>query len=716
MTHERHSREMFCIPYLREFRILVFACVIGAIAALCPVSGQAPTETGNSPLRLLDKTGLDESSLRTLPKEVVAVLGSNYGRHAYPAKCIALSPNEVFLASGSRNDSVRVWVAATMTQHKSFAHPDDVDLVWFSSDSRFLHTVCWDGLLRTFDLQSSSDQPITVMQVDHCQFAAAHCNEGGRVWVTNTVIHGDRLPRLVELEWQGDDWKKTGRTRIGFAQLNPGHECITVSKESRWLATRNYLRSTNVASKQRIAIWDLNADDMNPTREVAFEGSEVESLTFDSTSQFLLYADSKRVQVISLNDNSERQLEGPEKYKPRCISFTPDEKQLVVGDYEGRIHFWNWNNGAPEFVGSFAAHADWVSQVAFNKNQSRMYSAGWDHIVHAWNYVEGNWQRVELVGHHHAVSAIAFSNDGGWLATGSTTSVTMEKQSNEVLLWKVEARQPRLAKKMKGCIDQIKSLAFSRDGQYLVAAHDLGLQIWNLNRNDEATSFQREFQEKDRVRKLWGQSAVFLADSHRVIAGWNEGMVTLINIEDTPPMELDACKVPFNYVEKLAATPSGKRVYASSIPIDVVNDQLKLIGTVEPASEANAGPERVGGFDVYRPKLPSFLCVAIQKNGSTVVGADKNNNITIISNEGGNVSEKSIARAHDTRIESILISNRGFIVSGDWNGVVRVRSVDSPDRILRQWQLGRVWSMALAPDQEHVAVGSGTGLTYILRL
>ena len=713
---------MIIVRYLEQTQILVMVCVIGTIALLCPVSCMSPPQAvnspqaSNSPLVKLDRTTLDDSSQRTLPKEIVAVLGRNRGRHADTAKCLALSPDELFVASGSRNDSVRVWDAVTMAQQRSFAHPDDVDLVWFSSDSRFLHTVCWDGRLRTFDLQSTSSKPMAEMKVNNAQFAATICINGKNVWTINTIMNRGQESKLIELAWQGDSWKKTGRTRSGFAQLNSGHEKIAVSNEGRWVATKIDDKAKNFGSNHKIAIWDLNVDGINPTTELPFQGSEAESLMFDPTDQFLLYASSSFVRFVSMDDLSERQLEGPEKFKPKCISFTPDGKQVVVGDYEGRLHFWNWNGGVPEFTESMQAHTDWVSQIAFNKNQTRMYSAGWDHCVHAWNFVAGHWQPDELIGHHHAVSAIAFSNDNVWMATGSTTSITMRKQSNEVFLWKVEGTQPRIAKKLNGCVDQIKSLAFSQDGQYLVAAHDLGLQIWNLNRNDEATLFQREYQDEDRTKKLWCQSAVFLADSYRVVAGWNEGMISLIDIAASPPKELDACKVSFNYVEKLAATQSGKRVYAASIPIDVVNDKLKLIGKVESASNAKAVPERIGDFDVYRPKLPNFTCVAIQNIGSIVVGADKDNNISILTIEGGKESTTTIKMAHDSRIESIVINNRGLIVSGDWDGVVKVRSIDAPDKVLSQWQLGRVWSMALAPDQEHVAIGSGTGLTYILRL
>ncbi len=75
-----------------------------------------------------------------------------------------------------------------------------------------------------------------------------------------------------------------------------------------------------------------------------------------------------------------------------------------------------------------------------------------------------------------------------------------------------------------------------------------------------------------------------------------------------------------------------------------------------------------------------------------------------------------IRAAHPSPIESIAVTRNGLIVSGDWNGDIQIRSLRSPQRILQRWNLSRVWSMALHPDHQHVAVGCGTGLTYILKL
>src|SRR5215203_1837387 len=63
-----------------------------------------------SPLDALDPKSIPvEERTADLPPETVAILGSNRGRHGNAAKCVAVSPDGKWIATGSRDETVRIW-------------------------------------------------------------------------------------------------------------------------------------------------------------------------------------------------------------------------------------------------------------------------------------------------------------------------------------------------------------------------------------------------------------------------------------------------------------------------------------------------------------------------------------------------------------------------------------------------------------------------------
>lgn len=112
---------------------------------------------------------------------------------------------------------------------------------------------------------------------------------------------------------------------------------------------------------------------------------------------------------------------------------------------------------------------DTIWSMAFSRNGT--YWAGGDRQGHLqmWFYKE---RRLQLVwrAHHSVVSAVAFSSDEQWLATGSWDGVIkMWDIANGTLLWTSPA------------VDAIMGLAFSPDGCALASAGTDGqVRLWDL--------------------------------------------------------------------------------------------------------------------------------------------------------------------------------------------------------------------------------------------
>src|SRR5262245_46079331 len=96
------------------------------VLALSEVS---PSAAPPSPLDALDPMQIPaEDRAVGLPNGTVAVLGSSRGRHAEAAKCIAVSPDGRWVASGSRDHTVRLWNPVDLRSLQVLeGHTDDVD-------------------------------------------------------------------------------------------------------------------------------------------------------------------------------------------------------------------------------------------------------------------------------------------------------------------------------------------------------------------------------------------------------------------------------------------------------------------------------------------------------------------------------------------------------------------------------------------------------------
>ena len=72
----------------------------------------------------------------------------------------------------------------------------------------------------------------------------------------------------------------------------------------------------------------------------------------------------------------------------------------------------------------------------------------------------------ELQGHHGYINAIAFSPDGGWVASGD--------DQGQVLIWDL-GKDGELFKKISAKAGAIKALAFSPDGQSVIIGGSGGI-------------------------------------------------------------------------------------------------------------------------------------------------------------------------------------------------------------------------------------------------
>lgn len=628
---------------------------------------------------------------------------------------IALSPDGMFLISGSSDGTARIWDVNTGQEVSRISHDDEVGIVKFHPSGKWVASGSDDGAIQIWETatgnlvsQLVNDGAVRdlTFSPDGMQLVSGSSDGTARVW---SVFTGEELSRMVynsfvatvsfspDGKWVAsggcDEFDVEWACRSGSARVweaNTGRElsrvdygyyvsAIAFSPDSKWVIAGVAPWGSN------LQIWEASTGKVI-SRMSSFHASGVWAVAFSPDGKWVAaggcdkrsgmknpcYAGSARVWEAQTGEEVALL---PHAGDVQTIEFSPDGKLIASGGNDGLARVWQVNKNQEI---AQLPHEGMILSVTFSPDSNGVASAGSNAMIRLWNLSENGTNPRQISDDKAGYrSSVSFSPDGKWVASDrcdqrlSGFSIPI-CSSNKAHVWEVSSGQEisNIAHDA-----EIRIISFNQDGRWVASgSRDGVVLIWHPTTGQ----VQSRLIHDEEITSI-----AFSPDGRLIATGSVDTTARIWNIDTGDELSRLAHD---DAVTSIAINPGGDQIITGSL-----DDTLRLwdIST---------------GKELFLLHHDGFITsLSFSPDGSKILSGSEDGTIRLWDAVTG---EEILRMTHSEIVNEVaFIPNSNWVASISNDKTARIWDAATGDEIVRVNHEYAVRAMAVSKDGKWIATG-----------
>ncbi len=372
---------------------------------------------------------------------------------------VKYSPNGSFIASGSEDNTVKLWDVTTGKVVRTLvAHRGYITALDFNASGDMLVTAAKDNTIRIWDVRKGTE--VRTLP-GHSFYASAVAFSP-----TNNIIASCSIDKTVKL-W---DIRIGKEIPIPITGLTKPQNTLAFSPDGQTLAVGGDDNTIRLLNIQQNSVVTLDA------------GAGITNLAYSADGSLLIaQCDNQAVKIYDAAKKAFlREVVGVAKQ----AAISPNGRILASVDKSSQedddmdirrtVALWNVFNGKK--LRTFIGNSPRVLCFAFSPDGTKLTTGGADRAMRTYDVATGR-DASEFNGYRKVIKAVAFDKTGNHLATAHS-----DKDGNNIRLWDLEkGTEPA---DLKAPLIQVASLSYTADGKTLAAGgtslDNKSIVVWNV--------------------------------------------------------------------------------------------------------------------------------------------------------------------------------------------------------------------------------------------